>query len=86
METYCLIYLNHLPSGFKTNVKLFADVTSLFIIVKDKNDESLNALNSDLSLISKWDFNWKMLLIQIHINLLKRFYFQRIWKYQFIVS
>ena len=56
METYCLIYLNHLPNGFKTNAKLFADVTSLFIIVKDKNDESPNALNSDLSLISKWDF------------------------------
>ena len=32
----------------------------LFTITKDKN-ENANALNNDLSLISKWDFNWKML-------------------------
>ena len=54
-----LIYINDLPNGLKTNVKLFPDDTSLFAIVKDKN-ESANALNNDLSLISKWAFKWKM--------------------------
>ena len=34
---------------------------SLFTIVKD-NQESAGILNNDLSLISKWDFNWKMLI------------------------
>ena len=55
-----LIYINDLPKGLKSNVKLFADDTSLFTIVKDKT-ESANTLNNDLSLISKWTFNWKML-------------------------
>ena len=57
---YFLIYINDLPNGLKTNAKLFAVDTSLFTIIKDKN-ESANALNNDLSLMSKWVFNWKML-------------------------
>ena len=55
-----LIYINDLPNKLKSNAKLFADDTSLFTIVKDEN-ESANILNNDLSLISKWAFNWKML-------------------------
>ena len=47
-----LIYISDLPKGLKTNVKLLADDTSLFTTAKDKN-ESANALNNDLSLISK---------------------------------
>ena len=55
-----LIYINDLPNKLKSNAKLFADDTSLFTIVKDEN-ESANVLNNDLSLISEWAFNWKML-------------------------
>ena len=55
-----LIYINDLPNGLKSNAKLFADDTSLFSIVNDKN-ESANILNNDLSLISKWAYDWKML-------------------------
>ena len=55
-----LIYINDLPNKLKSNAKLFADGTFLFIIVKDEN-ESANVLNNDLSLISEWAFNWKML-------------------------
>ena len=51
-----VIYINDLPNGLKTNAKLFADGISLFTIANDKK-----ALNNDLSLISKWAFNWKML-------------------------
>ena len=47
-----LIYINDLPDELKSNAKLFADDTSLFSIVKDEN-ESANALNYDLSQISK---------------------------------
>ena len=36
------------------------DDTSLFTIVKDKN-ESANILNNDLQSISRWAYNWKML-------------------------
>ena len=55
-----LIYINDLPDELKSSAKLFADDTSLFSIVKDEN-ESANALSYDLSQISKWAFNWKML-------------------------
>ena len=78
-----LIYINDLPNGLKTKAKLLADDTSLFIIVKDIN-ESANTLNNDLYLISELAFNWK--IIQIRINLLKKFYFQGKIKYQFILS
>ena len=54
-----LIYINDLPNELKSNLRLFADGTSLFTIVKDKN-ESTNTLNNNLMLISKWAYNWKM--------------------------
>ena len=47
-----LVYNNDLPNGLKTNAELFADDSSLFTTVKDKN-EAANALGNDLSLISK---------------------------------
>ena len=55
-----LIYINDLPNEMKSNVKLFADDTSLFTIVKDEN-ESTNVLNNDLLLIPRWAYNWKKL-------------------------
>ena len=55
-----LIYINDLPNKLKSNVKLFTDDTSLFTVVKDKN-ESANILNNDLQSISTWVYNWKML-------------------------
>ena len=44
----------------KSNAQLFADDTSLFPVVKDKN-ENANVLSNDLILISRWAYNWKML-------------------------
>ena len=55
-----LVYINDLPNGLKSKAKLFADDTSLFTIVKDKNG-SADVLNNDLLLISKWAYDWKML-------------------------
>ena len=55
-----LIHINDLSDKMKSNAKLFADDTPLFIIVKDKN-EIANVLNNDLLLISRWAYNWKML-------------------------
>ena len=46
-----LVYINDLPNELKSNVKLYADDTSLFTIVRDKN-ESANILNNDLLPIS----------------------------------
>ena len=55
-----LIHINDLCNELKSNAKLFADDTPLFIIVKDKT-ESANILSNDLSKISKWVYDWKML-------------------------
>ena len=55
-----LVYINDLADGLKSNAKLFTDDTSLFTIVKDKN-ESANILNNDLQLISSWAYKWKIL-------------------------
>ena len=55
-----LIYINDLPNDLKSNAKLFADDTSRFTLVKDKN-ESTSILNKDLLLISKWVYIWKIL-------------------------
>ena len=54
------MYINDLLKGLNLNTKLFADGTSLFNIVKDKND-SADILNDDLQLISNWAYKWKML-------------------------
>ena len=55
-----LIYINDLPNELKSNAKSFAGDTSLFTLVKDKN-ESKSIHNNDLLLISKWAYNEKML-------------------------
>ena len=61
---YWAHFFSHLhkrsTNKLKSNAKFFADDTSLFTIVKDEN-KSANVLNNDLSLISEWAFNWKML-------------------------
>ena len=54
-----LIYINDLPDGLKSNVKLFADNTSLFSVVENK-EESASDLTNELDVISKWTYNWKM--------------------------
>ena len=54
-----LIYINDLPDDFNSNPKLFADDTSLFSVVQNINSTTTD-LNSDLSKISDWDFQWKV--------------------------
>ena len=55
-----LVYINDLC---KTNAKIYAADTSLFTIVRDKN-ESTNILSNDLLSISIWAYNLRMLLNQ----------------------
>ena len=55
---FFLIY-NDWPDELKSNVELFADDTSLFSVVKNK-EESASNLTNDLDMISKWAYNLKM--------------------------
>ena len=54
-----LSYIYDLPNGLNSNVKLFADDTSLFSVVHNITD-SANLLNSNLSKINEWALQWKM--------------------------
>ena len=58
-----LIYINDLSDGITSNVKLFADDTSIFSTIHDINYSASN-LNSDLLKISEWAFKWKMSFIR----------------------
>ena len=54
-----LIYINDLADDLSSNTKLFADDTSLFSVIHDSVITTLE-LNSDLSRIKQWAFQWKM--------------------------
>ena len=62
-----LVYIKDLPNDFNSKVKLFADDTSLFTIVKD----------NDLLEISKCAYNWKMLFNPDPNKLLQEVLFSR---------
>ena len=54
-----LIYINDLFDNLSSNPKLFADETSLFLVVHDINQSEIN-LKDDSQKISNWAFQWKM--------------------------
>ena len=56
---FFIIYINNLSENLKSTVKLFADNTSLFHVVKDPHT-SAEILNHDLTRISEWAYRWKM--------------------------
>ena len=49
-----------MPKGLHSKVKLFADDTSLFSVVRDPR-VTAETLNEDLSKVSLWAHQWKML-------------------------
>ena len=54
-----LIFINDIPEGIQYNIKIFADDTSIFSVMKNSISASAT-LNEDLLLISKWAYPWKM--------------------------
>ena len=55
-----LIYINDISDNLESNVKLFADDTSIFSVVLDPN-LSATQLNNDLQKIQQWAYQWKMI-------------------------
>ena len=53
-----MIYNDH-SDDLTTNVKLFADDTSLFSLAYNMNTSTIN-LNNDLNKIKNWAIQWKM--------------------------
>ena len=52
-----LLYINDIVENINSSIRLFADDTSLYIIV-DNPTEAANQLNSDLSDIHQWATKW----------------------------
>ncbi|MEW8542639.1 MAG: reverse transcriptase family protein, partial [Candidatus Thiodiazotropha sp.] len=52
-----LLYINDIVNQINTNVRLFADDTSLYIIV-DTPERAAVSLNSDLQAINQWATEW----------------------------
>ena len=55
-----LIHINDLLNNLISNVKRFADDTSIFSIVNDIN-VSIEEINNDMKRISKWAYHLKMM-------------------------
>ena len=54
-----LLYINDITNVINNPARLFADDTSLYIIIDDNNViQSGNSLNNDLEHISQWASNW----------------------------
>ena len=56
-----LVYINDLPQGITSNVKLFAGDTLIFLVDRDSSSSSLSR-NEDLSKTLQWGYKWKTLL------------------------
>ena len=56
---FFLVYINDLPENLSCGVKLFADDTSLFSIVKNELSTGLD-LYKDLEKVKVWAWQWKM--------------------------
>ena len=52
-----LVYINDIVNNITSNIRLFADDTSLYMIVDDPNITAM-ALNNDLSRIHEWAKKW----------------------------
>ena len=53
-----LAYINDLPGGISSQVRLFADDTALYLTIKGEEDSS--ALQKDLDTLSVWESKWDM--------------------------
>ena len=52
-----LIYINDIVTNIGSTIKLFADDTSLYIVV-DTPDSAATCLNADLNLLHTWAEKW----------------------------
>ena len=56
---FLLAYINDLADNVHSDIKLFADDTLLFSVVKGKR-ETAEDLNRDLERVTLWAWQWKM--------------------------
>ena len=61
-----LLYVNDIVEKINTNIRLFADDTTLFTVIE--NQESIQLLNEDLIEIAQWSDDWLIILNQTKTN------------------
>ena len=61
-----LLYINDIVEKINTNIRLFADDTSLFTVIE--NQESIQLLNEDLIEIAQWSDDWLIILNHTKTN------------------
>ena len=54
-----IIVINDIPANLECNLKIFANDTSLFSLVRDPNECS-EKLGRDLGRVARWVHQWKM--------------------------
>ena len=64
-----LIYINDIVDDLDCNIKLFADDTSLYVIVDEQNYiQAADMLSTDFSHIHNWSHNWAIKFNLIKLN------------------
>ena len=64
-----LVYVNDIVENIKSGINLFADYTSLSLVVRNPDDAG-NTPQNDINKINSWADTWLLNLIQINRNLL----------------
>lgn len=55
---FCLLYINDISKEITNDIRLFADGTSLFVVVDNNVDQATNPLVTDLDRVNQWSKNW----------------------------
>jgi hypothetical protein len=63
-----LIYINDIVNNIFCNIKLFADDTSLYLVV-DNEYEAAEQLNKDIESIHQWSQKWLHVHSNFHLHL-----------------
>jgi hypothetical protein len=53
-----LVYINDIVKDINNDIRLFADDTSLFVVVENDHAAAAGSLTEDLNVISNWDKKW----------------------------
>lgn len=55
---FCLLYINDIAKEITNDIRLFADGSSLFVMVDNNVDQATNSLVTDLGRVYKWSKKW----------------------------
>ena len=53
-----IVYINDIIEKIRSNIKLFADDTSLYVTIDGDAEDATEQLNDDLLQVSQWAENW----------------------------